>query len=64
MKNTHVTLYSISLYYMLLVCFHIKYKVVINTSNFDKDVRRHMTNMTVLAIKEKMRYNDAGKEIE
>ena len=48
---------------MLFVYLHIKYKVVINTSNFDKDVRQHMTHMTVLAIIENMRYGDVRKEI-
>ena len=56
--------YTRSLYfYMLFDYFHNKCKVVPNTSNFGKGVRRHMTSMTVLAIKN-MRYGDAGQEIE
>lgn len=36
-------------FYILFVCFYPKCKAVVNTSNFDKDVRRNMTNVTVLA---------------
>ena len=40
-------------FYMLFVYFHVKCKVVPNTFNFDKDVKRHLTNMTVLAMQDK-----------
>ena len=45
---------------MLFVYIHIKCIAVPNTSNFDKDIRRHMTNMSVLATKENMGHGDAG----
>ena len=45
---------------MLFVYVYIKCKIVSNTFNFDKDARMHMTNLSLLAIKENMRYDDAG----
>ena len=55
--KVHILVYVPFLYfYMLFVYFYIKCKVVPNTSNFKKYVRRHMTNMMVLVIKENMRY--------
>ena len=37
---------------------------MLNTSNFNKDVKRHMTNRLHLAIKEIIRYGDARQGVE
>ena len=56
----HMLAYTGFLYIYVIYLRSYYLKVTPNTSNFDTDVRRHMTKRTVLARSETMRYSDTG----